>query len=81
MPKFIITLPPMAADEVGDACAKVLGAATGGLTMEWAYVDMATNQPLCCWDAPTREAIEELFKLAEQPTETIREVRVFKPPA
>ena len=81
MPLFIITLPPMAADETKSACAGVLGAATGDLTMQWAYVDTATNQPLCCWSAPDRRAIEDLFRRAGQETESVRGVRVFKAPA
>ena len=80
MPKFVVTLKPMAADQVMTACSSVLQAAGEGLKMDWAYVDDDTHQPLCCWDAPDRAAIEDLFKRAEQETESIRNVKVFKSP-
>ncbi len=81
MAKFIITLKPMPAEQVRAACFKVISAAEGtGLAMDWAYVDNNTNQPICCWDAPDRKAIEDLFSRAGQDPESIRAVTVYHAP-
>ncbi|MBM3323815.1 hypothetical protein FJY69_10115 [candidate division WOR-3 bacterium] len=81
MAKFIITLRPMPAEQVKTACFKVVSTAEGtGLTMDWAYVDNSTNQPICCWDAPDRKAIEDLFSRAGQDPESIRAVTVYHAP-
>jgi hypothetical protein len=81
MAKFIITLKPMSAEQVKTACAKVIGAAAGtNVKIDWAYVDNATHQPICCWDAPDRPAIEDLFRRSGQETENIRAVTVYRAP-
>jgi hypothetical protein len=81
MAKFIITLKPMSAEQVKTACLSVMNAAAGtALKMDWAYVDNATNQPICCWDGPDRKSVEDLFRKAGQPTESIRAVTVYRAP-
>jgi len=81
MAKFIITLKPMSAEQVKTACASVMAASAGTvIKMDWAYVDEATNQPICCWDAPDRKAVEDLFTRAGQRPESIRAVAVYRAP-
>ena len=81
MAKFIITLKPMTSEQVKTACASVMSAASGSsLKMDWAYVDNATNQPLCCWDGPDHAAIEDLFRRGGQQVESIRTVTVYRAP-
>ena len=81
MAKFIVTLKPMSAEQVKTACANVMAASAGtALKMDWAYVDEATNQPLCCWDAPGRKAVEDLFARAAQQPDSIRAVTVYRAP-
>ncbi len=81
MAKYIIVLKPMTADAVKTACAAVITASTGtGIALDWAYVDRKSNQPICCWDAPDRKSVEELFRRAGQQTESLREVELYKAP-
>ena len=82
MAKFIITLKPMSTEQVKTACATVMAASAGtAVTMDWAYVDEATNQPICCWDGPDRQAVEDLFARAGQSPESIRKVAVYRAPS
>ncbi|MBM3313349.1 hypothetical protein FJY70_01995 [candidate division WOR-3 bacterium] len=81
MAKYIIVLKPMSAEAVKTACAAVVEASVGtGLTMDWAYVDKKTNQPICCWDAPDQEKVEDLFRRAGQQIETLRDVEPYHVP-
>ena len=45
--------------------------------MDNAYVDKDANQAICCWDAPDRASVEELFSKASVTPEAIREVAVY----
>lgn len=42
--------------------------------MERAYVDEAKGQAICCWNAPDRKSIEDLFSKVQIKAESIREV-------
>lgn len=44
------------------------------LRMENAYIDEVQHQAICCWDAPNRKAVEDLFEQAGVKAERIREV-------
>jgi len=79
--KYIIVLKPMTAEAVKTACASVIAAAAGtGITLDWAYVDRMTHQPICCWEAPDRKNIEGLFMRAGQQIESLRDVETYKAP-
>jgi len=45
--------------------------------MDRAYIDNATNQAICCWNAPDRKAVEDLFGRAGVRPESIREVALY----
>ena len=42
--------------------------------MEKAYIDEKSSQAICCWNAPDRKMIEDLFAKANVAPESIREV-------
>jgi len=44
------------------------------LKMDRSYIDTQDNRAICCWIAPNRSAVEELFKKAKITIESIREV-------
>jgi len=42
--------------------------------MDRAYVNMDEGMAVCCWDAPSKEALQELFSKAGADFETMTEV-------
>jgi len=42
--------------------------------MERSYIDEANGQAICCWNAPDRKSVENLFSRAGVSPESIREV-------
>ena len=47
------------------------------MTMDRAYVNAGEGFACCCWNAPSRRALEELFDSAEVAYEKIREVEEY----
>ena len=45
--------------------------------MERAYVDVAANQAICCWNAADRQGVEALFAKANVRPESICEVMEY----
>jgi hypothetical protein len=46
--------------------------------MDKAYVDEENSQAICCWSAPDRKSIEDLFTKANVPVESIKSVVEYK---
>ena len=46
------------------------------MKMDRSYLDLDTNQAICCWHAPNKKAIEDLFNKADIKPESIREVSI-----
>ena len=46
--------------------------------MDKAYIDEDNSQAICCWTAPDRKSIEELFANASVHVESIRSVVEYK---
>ncbi len=46
--------------------------------MDKAYVDEESSQAICCWSAPDRKSIEELFSRVNVKVESIRHVVEYK---
>ena len=46
--------------------------------MEKAYIDEENSQAICCWSAPDRKSVEEMFSKAQVQVESIRSVVEFK---
>ena len=49
------------------------------MVMNRAYVDANEGQAICCWDAPDKNSIEDLFSKVGVQTESIREVVEYSP--
>jgi hypothetical protein len=47
------------------------------LKMDRAYIEKESGKAMCCWSAPDRATIEELFKKARVTTESITEVVIY----
>jgi len=45
--------------------------------MDRAYIDNATHQAICCWNAPDQKTVETLFEQAGVIPESIREVVAY----
>jgi len=50
-----------------------------GVTWHATYCAALDNKSFCHWEAPTRDAVLEIFKKYEIPYETLHEVRRFDP--
>ena len=44
------------------------------VAMERAFLDEKNGQAICCWNAPDRKIIDDLFAKADVKPESIREV-------
>jgi hypothetical protein len=45
--------------------------------MDKAYIDENAGQAICCWEAPDKKTLEELFTKAQIFPQSIREVTEF----
>jgi hypothetical protein len=45
--------------------------------MDKAYIDESTGQAICCWEAPDKKALEDLFTKVQVSPQSIREVTEF----
>lgn len=45
--------------------------------MDKAYIDEANGQAICCWSAPDKKSVEDLFAKAQVETESIKQVVVY----
>lgn len=48
------------------------------LTMETAYVDENKGQAICVWEAPDKQAIDDLLAKAQVAPESIRQVVEYR---
>ncbi|UCD19395.1 MAG: hypothetical protein JSU64_08285 [candidate division WOR-3 bacterium] len=46
--------------------------------MDKAYIDEENSQAICCWDAPDKKSLEDLFTKAHVHVESIRSVVEYK---
>lgn len=68
----------MPKDKVMTAWSNVMNASVGSdLKMDKAYIDEATGQAICCWSAPDKKSVEDLFTKAQVETESIKQVVVY----
>lgn len=45
--------------------------------MDRAYIDETNGQAICCWSAPDRKSIEDLFAKAQVEPKSIAEVTIY----
>lgn len=78
MAMFLITLPRMHKEKTMSEWTRVIEASVGSnVKMDRAYIDPESGQAMCCWSAPDRANIEELFKKANVVPESIKEVIIY----
>ncbi len=77
MPRFVAVHPVVFSEEQLRPLAKEL--LPEGVTWNSTYSAFAENKAFCHWEAPTKEAVVEVFKKYEIPYEAIHEVRRFDP--
>ena len=77
MPRFIAAHPVAFSEEQLQPLAKE--PMPEGVTWHSTYCAFAENKSYCHWQAPTKEALVELFKKYEIPYEAIYVVRHFDP--
>jgi hypothetical protein len=77
MPRYIAVHPVAYGEEQLAPLAKEQ--LPEGVTWNSTYSAFAENKSYCRWEAPTKEAVIEVFKKYEIPYEAIHEVRRFDP--
>jgi len=77
MPRFIAVHPVAFSEEQLQPLAKEQ--LPEGVTWNSTYCAFAESKAYCHWQAPTKEAVLEIFKKYEIPYEAIHEVRLFDP--
>ena len=77
MPRFIAvhTVPLTEADL--KETAKKISDLPAGITWKRTYCDFADNKHFCEWEAPNKEAIEQVFKAQNMPFDAIYPVQLF----
>ena len=78
MPRFIAahTMPATDADILKFA-KEMPSQLPAGVTWKLTYCDFPDNKFFCEWEAPNKEAIEQVFKAAEVPFDAIYPVRLL----
>lgn len=55
-----------------------MDASVGGTCkMDRAYIDESTGQAICCWSAPDKQSVEELFQRANVKPVSITQVTIY----
>jgi hypothetical protein len=75
MPRFIAVHPVAFTEEQLQPLAKEQ--VPEGVTWNSTYCAFVDNKTYCHWEAPTKEAVLDIFKKYEIPYEAIHEVRLF----
>lgn len=77
MPRFIAVHIMPFTEEQMKAAVKKLPKFPKGTSWKLTYCDFADNKFFCEWEAPNKEAIEQIFKAQNMPFDVIYPVRVF----
>ena len=78
MPRFIAVHTAPGTEEQMKASAKNMPSQLpAGVSWKLAYCDFADNKFFCEWEAPSKEAIEQIFKAANLPFDAIYPVRLL----
>jgi hypothetical protein len=77
VPRFIAVHPLTFTEEQLQPLAKE--PMPEGVTWHSTYSALAESKSYCHWEAPSREAVLEIFKKYEIPFEVVHEVRRFDP--
>lgn len=82
MPRFLAvhTVPPMTeADymQQGKGLMEKMSQLPPDTKFNLSYCDLAGGKIFCDWEAPTRETVEQVFKMIEMPFDAIYPVKLF----
>lgn len=77
MPRFVAVHPiAFTEDQLAPLAKELL---PEGVTWNGTYCAFAENKSFCHWEAPTKDAVVEIFKKYEIPYDAVHEVRRFDP--
>jgi hypothetical protein len=78
MSKFIaVHTLPLNKEQFMQTLTQGHGAIPNELAWKQTYCDFGSQKFFCDWEAPSKEALEEYFKVAKMPYEAIYSVEIF----
>ena len=78
MPRFIaVHTAPFGEDDIKGAAKDMPSKLPAGVSWKLTYCDFADNKFFCEWEAPTKEAIEQVFKASNLPFDAVYPVRLL----
>ena len=78
MPRFIaVHTVPMTESDLKTSAKDMPPQLPPGLSWKLTYCDFGDNKFFCEWEAPNKEAIEQVFKAANLPFDAVYPVRLF----
>ena len=78
MPRFIaVHTVPFAEEDLKNAAKGLPSQLPPGVSWKLSYCDFADNKFFCEWEAPNKEAIEQVFKAQNLPFDAIYPVRLL----
>jgi len=78
MPRFIaVHTLPATEEQMKKSAQDMPPKLPAGLSWKLTYCDFNSNKFFCEWEAPNKEAIEQVFKAANMPFDAIYPVRLL----
>ena len=78
MPRFIaVHTVPFAEEDLKAAAKDMPSKLPPGVTWKLTYCDFADGKFFCEWEAPNKEAIEQVFKASNLPYDAVYPVRLL----
>jgi len=78
LPRFIaVHTAPFTESDLKTAAKEMPPQLPPGVSWKLTYCDFADNKFFCEWEAPNKEAIEQVFKAANMPFDAIYPVRLL----
>ena len=77
MPRFMAVHTVPLTEAQLKATAKMVPQLPPGISWKLTYCDFGDNKFFCEWEAPNKEAIEQIFKAQSLPFDAIYPVQVF----
>ncbi len=78
MPRFIVVhTVPWTEEDLTKIAKDMLPKLPPSVTYKLTYCDFADGKFFCEWEAPNKEAIEQIFKSANAPYDAVYPVRLY----
>ena len=78
MPRFIaVHTAPFTEEQLKATTKDMPSQLPAGVSWKLTYCDFADNKFFCEWEAPNKEAIEQVFKAANMPFDAVYPVRLL----